>query len=107
MKKITKTKEKFPFLKTGYTSFPLRDIGKEFKVQDTVEIWINKPELTEFKKAKYVQLHHNHREIEKAVWDEIRKKHKELFKQADWLVISMISEFDDKMQVSLDLLKQV
>ena len=41
------------------------------------------------------------------IWDEIRKKHKELFKQADWLVISMISEFDDKMQVSLDLLKQV
>lgn len=108
MPKLSKGKEKYPFLKIGYTSFPLRDVGKEFEVIDIVDLYIKKPRFMEFKEAnKYTQLCHNSREIEKAAWDEIRKKHKVLFKQADWLVISMISEFGDKVKVSIDLLRQI
>jgi hypothetical protein len=62
----------------------------------------------DFKKVnKYLQLHINHREIEKAVWEEIKKSHKKLLKEADWLVISMITEFKDKLNISLDILKRV
>ena len=50
-------------------------------------------------------LHMNYREIEEAVWKEIRND-KELRKAADWLVISMISDFGNEIRVSLDMLKE-
>lgn len=102
-----KNKEKYPFLKAGYTSFSLKDIGKKFKISDTFDIKIEKPSFMDLKKGnKYMQLHINYREIEKALWKKIKKDHKKLLKEADWLVISMISEFGDKLTVSLDMLKQ-
>ena len=104
------SKGEYPFLKVGYCSFPLKDVGRKFKVIDTLDIEIKKPKFTDFKnmgKCKYMLLHINYREIEKSLWEEIRKKHKELIKQADWLVISMISEFGDKLSVSVDMLKKV
>ena len=98
---------KYPFLKIGYASFPLRDVDKKFEVIDIIDIDIKKPAFMDFKKGnKYMRLHINYREIERAVWKEIRKD-KELFKEADWLVISMISKFGDKLKVSLDMLKEV
>lgn len=101
-------KQTFPFLKIGYASFPLRDVGKRFEVVDTFDIGIKKPKLMDFKKGnKYMLLHINYREIERAVWEEIRKSHKKLLKEADWLVISMITEFGDKLNVSLDMLKEI
>lgn len=101
------SEETYPFLKIGYTSFPLRDVGKKFKVIDIIDIKIKKPGFMDLKKVnKYMQSHINYREIERAVWKEIKKNYKELFKEADWLVISMISEFGDKLTVSLDLLKK-
>ena len=107
MPKPLKDKEKYPFLKLGYTSFPLRDVGKEFEVVNTVDIKIKNPKFMDFEKGnKYIQLHINYREIEREVWKEIRKD-KKLFKEADWLVISMISEFGDKIMVSLDMLKEL
>ncbi len=107
MVKIIKNKEEFPFLKVWYTSFPLRDVGKKFKVVNTFDIYIKKPSFIDFKKGnKYMQLNINYRNIEKAIWEEIKKKHKELLKEADWLVISMISEFRNKLNVSLDMLKK-
>jgi len=109
MPKRERKKGKYPFLKMGYTSFPLRDVGKKFEVVDTVDIDIKKPIFIDFKKSYgYLQLHMNQREIEKAVWKEIRKEYKKLFKKADWLVISMISDFGNKkLMVSLDMLKEV
>jgi hypothetical protein len=101
-------KGEYPFLKIGYCSFPLKDVGKKFKVVDILEIEIKKPGFMDFKKLnKYIQLHINYREIERAVWAELRKKYKKLIKNADWLVISMISEFGDKLSVSVDMLKKV
>jgi len=105
--KISKKKETFPFLKIGYTSFPLKDVGKKFEVVNTFEITVSKPKLMDLKKGnKYMQLHINYREIERAVWEEIRKSRTKLLKEADWLVISMIAEFGDELNVSLDLLKK-
>lgn len=103
-----KNKNKYPFLKIGYASFPLRDVGKEFEVVDTIDMCIKKPRFMGLRKGnKYMQLHINYREIEGAVWEEIKKGYKELFKEADWLVISMISGFGDELKVSLDVLKKV
>jgi len=100
-------KQIFPFLKIGYASFPLGDIGKKFEVTNTFNIDIKKPKFLDHKKLnKYLQLHVNHREIERAVWEEIKKSHKKLLKEADWLVISMILELGDKLNVSLDMLKK-
>ncbi len=108
MKSKNYYKEKYPFLKIGYTSFSLRDVGKKFEVTDTFDIHIKKPSYMDLKKGnKYMQLHINYREIEQAVWKKIKKEHKKLLKEADWLVISMISEFDGKLIVSLDTLKQI
>ena len=109
MKKIEKKdKGKFIFLDRGYTSFPLRDVGKKFKIVDTIDIYIKKPKLIEFKKlSKCRGFHINHRETEEAVWKEIRDAHKTLFKEADWLVISWVSEFGEKIMVSLDMLREV
>ncbi len=102
-----KNKEEYLFLKTGYASFSLRDIGKKFEVVNTFDINIKKPLFIDLKKRnKYMQLHINYREIENAVWDKIKKDYNELLKEADWLVISMISELGDKLAVSLDILKQ-
>jgi len=101
-------KQKFKFLERGYTSFPLRDIGKKFEVIDTVDISIKKTKFMELKKlSKFIWLHINYREIEEAVWKEIRKKYRGLFKEADWLVISMISDFGKEIRVSLDMLSEV
>lgn len=108
MPKPSRDEEKYPFLKIGYASFPIRDIGKEFEVANIVDIDIKKPAFIDLKKGnKYIQLHINYREIERAVWEEIRKEYKELLKEADWLVISAISEFGDKLKVSIDMLKEV
>jgi len=105
---MPKKERTYPFLKIGYASFPLKDVGKKFEVVNTFDIEVKKPKLMDFKKVnKYLQLHINHREIEKAVWEEIKKSHKKLLKEADWLVISMITEFKDKLNISLDILKRV
>ena len=102
-------KERYVFLKTGYASFPLKDIGKKFEIIDTIDIEIKKPELLSYPKKEMVfeLLHVNYKNIEKAVWEEIRKNHKGLLKEADWLVISIISEFMKSVIVSLDMLKEV
>ena len=106
MIKIIKNKELYPFLKIGYASFPLRDVNKKFEVVNTFDIDIKKPLFIDSKKGnKYMHLHINYRKIERAVWEGIKKRHKELLKEADWLVISMISEVGDKLSVSLDMLK--
>lgn len=108
VKKISKKKQVFPFLKIGYASFPLKDVGRKFEVVNTFDIAVQKPKLLDYKKLnKFMQLHVNYREIERAVWEEIRKSHKQLLKEADWLVISMISEFGDKLNISLDMLKKI
>lgn len=105
---MTKKQEAYPFLKIGYASFPLNDVGKKFEVADTFELTIKKPPFLEHKKlSKYMQLHINHRKIERALWEKIRKSHNELLKEADWLVISMISEFGDELNISLDMLKKI
>tara|TARA_Y100000031_G_C8067325_1_gene313446 strand:+ start:47 stop:355 length:309 start_codon:yes stop_codon:yes gene_type:complete len=99
-------KGKFSFLERGFTSFPLRDVGKKFKVVDTVDISFKKPKFIDLKKlGKYMELYVNYREIEEAVWKQI-KKDKELLKEADWLVVSMISGFRDEIRVSLDILRE-
>ena len=95
-------------MERGYASFPLRDVGKKFEVVDTVDIDIKKTKFIDLKKLdKYMELHVNYRELEEAIWKEIKKEYKGLFKEADWLIISMISEFGDKIMVSLDMLKEV
>ena len=100
--------EKYSFLKTGYASFPLNDIGKEFEVIYTFDIDIDKPRFIDIKKSnKYMQLHMNYKEIENKVWSKIKEEHKELIIKADWLVISMISELKDKLMISLDILKEI
>lgn len=102
-----KKRESYPFLKIGYASFPLNDVSKKFEVAGTFDITVNKPKFMDIKKLdKYMQLHINHREIERALWEELRKSHKKLLKEADWMVISMISEFGDKLNISLDMLKK-
>ena len=104
---ISKKKQIFPFLKIGYASFPLKDVGKKFAVINTFDIEIKKPLFINSKKGnKYMQLHINYKEIERAVWKEIKKSRKKLLKEADWLVISMITEFGDKLRISLDILKK-
>ncbi len=103
---MTKKIQYFPFLKTGYASFPLRDVGKKFEVANTWEIEIKKPRFLE-NGSNYMHFFINHREIENAVWEEIKKSHKNLLKEADWLVISMIKELGDKLNVSVDTLKEV
>jgi len=103
------TKEKkFKFLETGYASFPLNDINKKFEVIDTIDIEIKKIYFIELKQiSKYMKLHMNYKEIEKVIWKTIKKDYKGLIKKADWLVISMITEFGDKIMVSLDMLKEI
>ena len=52
MPRPSKDKRKFRFLERGYTSFPLRDVGKKFEVVDTVDISIKKTKLIDLKKNK-------------------------------------------------------
>lgn len=102
----TEDKEEYHFLNRGYTSFPLRDIGKKFEVLDTIDILIKKTKRMDIEKTdKLMLLHMAYREIEEAVWKEVTKN-KLITEKADWLVISTIHDYGDKIRVSLDMLKE-
>ncbi len=57
MPKPLKDKGKFIFLERGYTSFSLRDIGKKFKVVDTIDIPIKGKKIIDLKKLDKINFY--------------------------------------------------
>lgn len=100
-----KKEQKFEILKTGNFYFPVKDIGKKFIVLNTFDFEIdkNKSEFLEIaKKHKILYF----REYAEPIWKEIKKfikKNKE-YKNC-WFVPTTMHEFNDKITVSVDILK--
>jgi len=107
MKKI------FKMLQIGRQYFPLNDVGRRFKVQDTVDYHIKVPKFFNIKPTKdkmfnmLMQVDMLNDYIERTVWEQIQKDNYN--NVVAWCRISHIatSVHKDCLTISVDLLEEV
>jgi hypothetical protein len=103
-------KDEYKMLQVGQQYFPLKDVGKKFIVQDTVDYEIVLPEhvkhILKLELSDLFKWEMIYDYIEKAVWEEIMKDN---YENVSWCRICHITESvnEGKLTVSIDLLEAV
>lgn len=100
-------REKYPVLKTGNFYFPVKDMKKNFTVEETIDLEVSKPNQqiwNFFIKKKTI----NFKMLADPIWEKISKyiKGKKEYKNC-WFVPIKIDEFQGKTIVTVDILREV
>ena len=107
IKRETRKKQIFRFLKKGYFSFPLKDKGKKFEVIDTYTIYLKDKNL--IKLLKLVKKHHTGLIpiYEEAFWKAIKQERLDKEFKNCWIVPINISNIKDSLMLDVDILKPI
>ncbi len=105
---MKKTKQKtYKFLKTGFFSFPLKDLGKKFIVKDTYTLELkDKSSLEEYELADKLQTTKLYA-YSKLFWKAIKKEKLDKKFKNNWIVPISMNKIGNIITLEVDILKKV